>query len=320
MARSIAIRQTAIARVSKPLPGSQPYENERPVNIPEDCHGKTLLESLCKNFPHVTLEHWESECSAGRFVNLKRQPIDANHRVRAGERYLHKTPACAEPDVNVAIKILHEDEAILVIDKPAPLPLHPCGRFNRNTLQFILDQVYRLQKVRPAHRLDANTTGLVVLARTKHFASRLQPQFARGEVQKSYLARVQGHPPEDSFSCEEPISKDAGDLGSREIDESGLSARTDFRVLRRLADGTALLEAVPLTGRTNQIRVHLWQLGWPIVGDQTYLPNRERGQTQTHMVSDPPLCLHSQRLAFRHPLTNQQVSFSTQAPAWAQEC
>ncbi len=116
-------------------------------------------------------------------------------------------------------------------DKPAPLPLHPSGRFNRNTLQSILNQVYRPQKIRPVHRLDANTTGVVVFARTRQFANRLQSQFAAGEVEKYYLARIQGHPPESQFTCDAPIGSSATELGGRAIDEQGLAARTEFRVL-----------------------------------------------------------------------------------------
>jgi RluA family pseudouridine synthase len=196
------------------------------------------------------------------------------------------------------------------------LPLHPSGRYNRNTLQNILNLVYAPQKVRPAHRLDANTSGVVVLARSRHFAGIVQPQFARGEVEKIYLALLQGHPPQDTFVCAAPISDTAGDLGSRVIDEAGSPASTEFTVLRRDADGTTLVEARPITGRTNQIRVHAWQLGWPLVGEQTYLPGGQLGKTQTHAVADPPLCLHSWRLTLTHPLTRERMTFEAEVPLW----
>ncbi len=204
-----------------------------------------------------------------------------------------------------------------MIDKPAPLPMHPCGRFDRNTLQSILNTVYRPQCPRPAHRLDANTTGVIVLTRSKKFAAALQAQFTRCEVEKVYLARVRGHPATDMFSNDQPISVDAGDLGSRTIDAEGQAARTDFRVLKRCTDGTTLMEVRPLTGRTNQIRVHLWQLGWPVVGDSTYLPDQRLGDTQTHSVDAPPLCLHAWRIQFQHPLSMHRVAFEAPTPAWA---
>ena len=219
-------------------------------------------------------------------------------------------PATSEPDVNAAIRVLHEDAAIVVLNKPAPLPLHPSGRFNRNTLQSILNQVYHPQKLRPMHRLDANTTGVVVFARTRHFAGQLQPQFASGEVEKHYLARIQGHPPKSQFACDAPIGNSTTELGGRAIDEQGSAARTEFRVLHRFADGTSLVEARPITGRTNQIRVHLWHLGWPVQGEQAYLPNQQLGETQTHGIGDPPLCLHAHRISFNHPLTGERRRLS----------
>jgi RluA family pseudouridine synthase len=212
---------------------------------------------------------------------------------------------------------LHEDEAIVVVNKPAPLPLHPSGRFNRNTLQWILNQVYHPEKLRPVHRLDGNTTGVIVLARTRHFAGKLQPQFAAGRVEKIYLARVQGHPPTDRFECDASIGTETTELGGRGIDAEGLAALTEFAVLNRFSDGTALVEVRPHTGRTNQIRVHLWHLGWPVVGDQAYLPNQRMGETQTHRPDDPPLCLHALRITLEHPLTRERVTFESPVPDWA---
>ncbi len=314
---AIASRHAEIGHVTSPLPGSQPYDNVRPLKVSAKFNGLTLLEFLNRILPHVPSEHWLTLFEQGRMLNANHQPVGPDQVVHAGERYLHLEPATSEPDVNADIRLLYEDEAIIVVHKPAPLPMHPSGRFNRNTLQYILSEVYEPQHPRPAHRLDANTTGVVVFARTKHFAGLLQPQFARGEIEKVYLARVVGHPPTDQFLCDAPISAAARELGSREIDEAdGLPARTDFQVLQRFDDGTSLLQVVPITGRTNQIRVHLWQLGWPICGDQVYLRNQQLGSTQTHPVDAPPLCLLAQRITFKHPLTMQRMTFETESPCW----
>jgi 23S rRNA-/tRNA-specific pseudouridylate synthase len=160
---------------------------------------------------------------------------------------------------------------------------------------------------------------LVLCARTRHFAALLQQQFLRSRVEKIYLVRVAGHPAEDAVVCEAPISEDAGELGAHAVDEAaGQMARTEFRVLKRLDDGTALLEARPITGRTNQIRIHAWHLGWPVVGDTAYLGGGLIGDTQTLSVDAPPLCLHAWRLGFDHPLTKERVSFESAAPEWAQ--
>ncbi|MEK6261883.1 MAG: pseudouridine synthase [Planctomycetota bacterium] len=317
MARTIASRHEAIRRVTTPLPGSVAYENFRPLTVPTKFDGHTLLDCLAGIFDHIPRDDWRARCEQNRLLNSEHQPVGPEHRVRTGERYLQRQPGTIEPDVNADIRILYEDPSIVVLHKPAPLPMHPCGRFNRNTLQHILGEVYRPYNPRAAHRLDANTSGLVVFARTKHIAGMLQPQFERGEIEKVYLARVQGHPAEDRFSCTAPISAMSGDLGSREIDEAnGLPSRTDFRVLERFADGTSLLEVVPLTGRTNQIRVHLWHLDWPIVGDPTYLAERQLGDTQTHALDASPLCLLARRLTFTHPLTRERMTFEAALPEW----
>ncbi len=318
MERTIAERELAITRVTTPLPGSEPYDNYRPLKISTKYAGQTLLNTLCRVFPHVAAEHWQDRFAQRLFLDGDHKPVTAEQQVRSGERYLHRMPATSEPDVNVAIRVLYEDAAMVVLNKPAPLPLHPSGRFNRNTLQSILNQVYHPQKLRPIHRLDANTTGVVVLARTRAFAARMQSQFAVGKVEKLYLARIQGHPPESQFVCDAPIGSCATELGGRAIDEQGLAARTEFCVLHNFTDGTSLVEARPITGRTNQIRVHLWHLGWPVDGEQAYLRNQQVGETQTHGIGDSPLCLHALCIAFNHPLTGEQVTFECAAPSWAE--
>ncbi len=317
-AAALSARCQALHEATHPLPGSRPYDNFRPVDVSSEYDGHSLRAFLVKILPHVTQEYWEATERAGQLLDMTRKPVSLDRIVKAGERYLHHQPGTCEPDVNVAIDILYEDEALVVLNKPAPLPLHPSGQYNRNTLQYFLQCVYRPQKPRPAHRLDANTSGVVLFARTRHFAGLIQSQFERGEVEKIYRARIQGHPPQDEFACDAPIGSDVGRYGARQIDEAnGQPARTEFRVLRRFDDGTTLLEVRPLTGRTNQIRLHLWQLGWPICGEALYLSGQQLGNTQTTSVNDPPLCLFAQSLTFTHPLIRQRVTFTAPLPSWA---
>jgi 23S rRNA-/tRNA-specific pseudouridylate synthase len=107
-------------------------------------------------------------------------------------------------------------------------------------------------------------------------------------------------------------------MGSRAVDvHNGQAAHTNFKVIRRDIDGTSLLEAQPLTGRTNQIRVHLWHLGWPVRGDSVYLPDHELGDRQTLDIDSPPMCLHAWHIAFTHPMRRETVSFTAAAPGWA---
>jgi RluA family pseudouridine synthase len=240
--------------------------------------------------------------------------------VRANEKYFYHMPDLVEPGVNAAIRILHEDKVLIIVNKPAPLPMHPGGRFNKNTLQYFLAQACFPQRPRPAHRLDADTTGVVAWTKTRHFAKLLQPQFSAGLVEKVYLVRTRGLPAADTFFSDAPITDEPGTVGSRRVDQdTGRDARTDFRVLNRFKDGTALIEARPKTGRTNQIRIHLRELGLPVCGDQTYLADGSIGSSMTLDTNDPPLCLHSWKMAFLHPVTREAVEFEAPPPAWASE-
>ena len=318
MRAAIIAREARMRAISAPNPGSVPYDNIRPVLVPASCEGQTLGEFLCRTFSHHPADKWETLCRKGRFTRADGAEADETRIVRAGEKYHFHMPGIVEPDVAADIRILHEDEALIVVNKPAPLPTHPSGRFNKNTLQYFLACAYAPQRPRPAHRLDANTTGVVVWTRTRHFARLLHPQFSGAGLEKIYLVRVQGHPPQDAFSCGAPISAAPGKIGSRQVDEAtGLKAHTDFQVLQRLPDGTSLLEARPRTGRTNQIRIHLWQLGLPVCGDPAYLANGALGTSMTLAPSQPPLCLHSWKLSFHHPITRTQQSFEAPAPEWA---
>lgn len=311
-------RQRNIEACCNPLPGSTPLDNFRPLKVSASHEGLTVLAFLTTLFPHIPDSSWLEQLNAGNILGPDRQAVAADHQVRPGERYFTLERSQIEPEVNSAIRLIFEDDALIIIDKPAPLPMHPCGRFQRNTLQWILGQAYFPQKPRPAHRLDANTSGIAVFTRTAAYARVLQPQFERGEVEKEYLARVVGHPPEDHWVCDAPISETMGLKGARTVDpDQGSEAITHFETLTRFTDGTSLLRVVPKTGRTNQIRVHLWHLGWPILGDPMYLSARRMGTVQTLRPIDPPMCLCAQKLTFAHPITQERCSWEVPFPAWA---
>ncbi len=312
MADNLALRARRLAEISDPLPGSIPYDNYRPMSVSTPFDGLTLAEFLAQAFPHHTAEKWQALFAAGQIRDEAPQIVLPDRIVRAGERYVQFLPQAVEPTVNSNVEFLYEDQSLVVLSKPAPLPMHPGGRFNRNTLQYLLDHAFWPSKLRPVHRLDANTTGLLVLGRSRQVASLIQPQFQRGEVEKVYLARVHGHPPEDAFICTAAISDEPDECGRRNADENGQAARTEFRVLQRGTDGTALVECRPITGRTNQIRIHLWLLGFPILGDGTYLPNGATGQQQTLDIDAPPMALHAWKLAFNHPLSGARMSFQSE--------
>jgi RluA family pseudouridine synthase len=315
LASLIEARHAAIRSATSPLPGSIAYENVRPLNVPARFDGFELLDCLKSMRTHLSTDEWRVACAEGR-LRRTGSPIQPGDRVRAGDRLLHIMPATREPDVAADIRVLHEDESIVVVGKPAPLPMHPCGRFNRNTLTSILNQVYTPLKLRPAHRLDADTSGVVVLSKTRDVARRLQPQFEAGQIDQTYLALVHGRPASNEFECCAPLAHEPGTDGVRLPEENGKPAVTHFSLLETNANGTSLVEVRPRTGRTNQIRVHLWSLGLPIVGDPIYRRDGELGRAQSLSVSDPPLCLHAARLSFDHPQSGARTSFEAPAPAW----
>jgi UPF0176 protein len=312
----LTVRQQRLTELAAAQPGCQPYDNRRLMHVRRTLAGLSVIDFLCAFHPPTPREQWLEWLVAGAITTHGRR-VDAAEVVREGQQFEHTQRGVTEPAVSSAIRLLHEDEGLVVVDKPAPLPVHPCGRYNRNTLLSLLSEVYRPEKLRTAHRLDANTTGLVVLCRKFAAARVLQPMFAEQRVQKRYLLRVLGHPAADSVVCEAPISAAPTEVGARVVVSDGLPARTVFRVLQRCDDGTALVEAEPTTGRTNQIRVHAWHVGWPIQGDPLYLPGQELGTQQTLSLEQPPLCLHAWRLQFEHPLTRKTVQFEAPEPPWA---
>lgn len=313
-------RNNLFALHSTPLPGSIPYNNVRPMNVPLRFDHFKVIDFLVGMHAHLTVEYWQAECDAGTII-YKGQSIASDQTVRAGWRVEHLVPQTTEPDVNARVEFLFEDDALIVVNKPAPLPMHPSGRFNRNTLDFLLGRVFSGEQLRILHRLDANTTGVVLFARKKSASRPVHDQFKAGTVNKVYLAKVHGHPSSDNFDCEAKLSDQAQLAGSRTIDDSdaGIEAATRFEVISRNEDGTSLVHCFPATGRTHQIRLHLSHLGHPIVGDPTYQIGAEGKTTQSLAVDAPPMCLHAQRVTLDHPFTKERITFAAPSPEWADQ-
>lgn len=333
----ITRRQAAIAAATRVLPGSVAHDNIRPLNIPQRFDGQTLFECVLQMHPHLGEAYWAAEFAAGRILR-GRQPVGGDRPVRAGQRFGHLFPNTVEPAVNGEIEFIWECDALVVVNKPAPLPVHPSGRFHHNTLVGLLSRVFGPeQPLRPVHRLDANTTGLVVLAKSRATATDLQRQFASGLVTKHYLAECQGWPKVDRFVCDEPISRQRGQAGARGLADPRINgsdrersqpdaadsevALTEVEVMGRHRDRSgqprALLRIRPRTGRTNQIRVHLWGRELPLVGDPLYRPAGQLGEVQTLDVDSEPLRLHAWRLELDAPGTGRRQHFVATAPDWA---
>jgi len=330
---TIEARTLAIQAATKPLPGSIPYDNVRPIRVPERLAGMELLACVKDLFPQMGETYWLDEFRAGR-MRLGAKVVDGNVIAKAGQRYSHWFPLTVEPDVNADIKVIFEDASLVVVDKPAPLPMHPCGRFNRNSLIWILRDALEMPCLRPVHRLDANTTGVAIFAKTKAVAVEMQRQFDAKRVLKTYLAQCHGIPNEERFTCTAPLTRIASVAGSREIDvrepgdldigdheagEKSLECETHFVRLRQANHDTAIVQAHPITGRTNQIRLHLWHLGHPIVGDPTYLPGGKLGEIQTLDVPSAtrtPMRLHAWQVEFKHPQTRMPIRLTAPEPSW----
>ena len=211
------------------------------------------------------------------------------------------------------MKILYEDEHLVVVDKPAGLPVLPDGWEEAAPyLVQSLEQEYG--KIFTVHRLDKITSGVMVFARDAESHRTLNIQFENHEAEKAYHAIVEGNPRWDEKITRRPLRANVGHKHRTMVDDKkGKPAETRFRVIKRyparleLGRGEwALIEARPMTGRTHQIRVHAYALGHPLVGDVLY------GAQETYGIARP--MLHAQSLSFIHPVTNERLKFSVPHP------
>lgn len=215
------------------------------------------------------------------------------------------------PDPGVEFAVVHDDEHIVVVDKPAGLVVHPGAGNEAGTLvNGLLARYPELagvgERVRPGivHRLDAGSSGLLVVARTQDAADRLIAQFADHSATRAYIALVWGHPDAPHGVIDAPIGRSRRDPLRMAVVADGRRARTEYVVLDRFDGPTdlALLECRLETGRTHQIRVHLSSIGHPLVGDPTY------GQRRPKLQVERPF-LHAAELSFVHPGTGERVTY-----------
>lgn len=237
-------------------------------------------------------------------------------RLRGGERLtielIEHAPLEAE---GPPVPVRYEDEHLLVVAKPAGLVTHPTEQRRSGTLvNRLLGMGLALSgaggELRPGivHRLDAGTSGLMIVAKTDAAHEALSHMLRRHEVDRRYLALVRGPVEHESFTVDAPLGRRSERVV---VDRSeGRTAETAFEVRERL-DGLTLLEAAPRTGRTHQIRVHLQAIGHPIVGDKAYGGGGDRA---TALGLDRPF-LHAWRLGFDHPVAAERIELEEPLPA-----
>lgn len=204
------------------------------------------------------------------------------------------------------LPVIHADDHILVVDKPSGLLTVPGNRPERaDCLEARARAEFPTARI--IHRLDMDTSGVIVLALTTHAQAHIGKQFEKRMTTKAYIARVQGEMAETTGRVDQPIVTDWPNRPRQMIcHERGRSAVTDWEVLE-IADGVTRVRLTPLTGRSHQLRVHMLHLGHPILGDNLYAP-------PDALAASDRLCLHAQQLGFRHPDGGAPVSFESPLP------
>lgn len=289
--------------------------------------GWRLDRYLCEKIRRLSRTRVQSIIKNGLISD---RPLKPSSLVHAGLTFRLRRRSQGEPETPSEIREIYKDDALLVVDKPAGLPMHPTARYHRGTLVTLLKEKYGEGfRADPAHRLDRETSGLIVCGRTLASCQRLMRSFVEGEVHKEYLAIVEGAPREDTFEVDAPVAEgtDLIRIAVRVDHAVGKPARTRFQVERRFerdGEAFALVRAFPETGRQHQIRIHLREVGHPIVGDKIYGPDQGYFDRFSKHCLEPEAwtrlrlerhALHAARLTLPHPSDRREVCFESPLPA-----
>ena len=252
-------------------------------------------------------------CVAGRTV----KPAT---RVNAGQTVIVRYPRRAEPAASAArLAVIYEDDWLLAVDKPGHVLSHPTDKIVQNTVTTILKKQFPGQTLHLAHRLDRETSGVLLLAKDPATTQLLTAAFFARDVRKKYVALVAGHVAWARKTVDAPIGREGGHILVRQAVGSGQPAVTLFE---RLAHGeeASLVAARPRTGRLHQIRVHLASLGHPIIGDKLYTRDGElymkavRQELTPGELAAPRQMLHARELKLSHPITGQSLCLRALLP------
>jgi 23S rRNA pseudouridine1911/1915/1917 synthase len=282
------------------------------LTLPVACRGLRLDQALARLLPDYSRNRLARWARTGR-VRVDGRPAAPRHKVGGGEAVeldLYPTEdALKDRGEDIPLDRMHEDETLLVVNKPAGLVVHP-GSGNRQgtLLNALLHHEPALADVPRAgivHRLDKDTSGLLVVAKTPAAQADLARQLRARSVKREYLAVVHGRPPREG-RVDAPIGRHPVSRTRMAVTAKGRPATTHFQVLERYS-GAALLRCRLETGRTHQIRVHLASLGHPLVGDPTY-------GKRNSAIPFPRQALHAERLALVHPVTRKEMAWRAEPP------
>jgi len=302
----------------------------REISIPSDLHGERLDRALAVLLPEFSRSYSQQLLSEGCVSCLSPTPrlmSKASGKVRMGERYqliLKPTPQSqAFKPESIPLNVIYEDQDLRVLFKPAGLVVHPApGNWSGTLVNALLGRGQALaagggtERVGLVHRLDKETSGLLIVAKTDRAHTVLSGALAARTITRRYAALCWGHLDADEVRVDQPLGRDPNDRTRVAIRRDGRQARTDFHRLARF-DSCDLLRAHLHTGRTHQIRVHLASIGHPVVGDDTY-----GGGGGRKLVALPPKrhFLHAAWLVFPHPVTGAPVELRSPLPEDLRHC
>ncbi|MCM8532899.1 MAG: RluA family pseudouridine synthase [Lentisphaeraceae bacterium] len=296
-------------------------------SVPETYAASTLIDYLSSRYAYQDRQRWIELVVAGD-IQVNKQHESADFILTVGDKidYYH-TPA-PEPKVDRNFKIIFEDESLLVVDKPGDLPMHPSGKFYNNTLWALLKNDH--ENVHFINRLDRETSGIVLVAKNSKIAATLAGQFEKRTVEKEYHVLVEGEFPE-SLEAKGYLEKDELSqirkkqkfIAYEDYTQFGKTGVCSHFELVKTTGRKSLLKVAILTGKMHQIRVTLFSLGYPVVGDKLYGLDEQyflRFIKKTLTAEDRQnLCmnrqgLHASSLKFRHPVSREEVSFTAPFP------
>ncbi|MDZ7755710.1 pseudouridine synthase [Rhodohalobacter sp.] len=259
-----------IERSACPVRVVAPYELTRKIKIKPADAGKTVLDFFDERFPYLGRDCWLDRIDRG-WILENGIPVSYADILKENRELHHYSPKVKEPAVASDIRVLDETDNWLAVYKPAPLPMHPGGRYNKNTLLYMLSEM-GYEHLKMVHRLDSVTSGVVLLAKHKESAKELRAAFEAGEVRKVYHAVVAGEMREP-IVVTAPIRRKRGFVFECGEDLPGAKPATTKFFPEEVVDGKTIVRCEPVTGRTHQIRLHLKHSGFPIFDDPIYGPN-----------------------------------------------